>query len=139
MTWLQGVVLDTNVLLAAFISHGLCHELHELCVREHEVVLSDFLLGEFRRNLTGKFRVPDERAGPAETLLRSEVEIVEPAPLPTSVCRDPDDDWVLATAVAGASRCIVTGDKDLLTLGGYEGVRILEPRAFWELTRRSAH
>ena len=83
--------------------------------------------------LTGKFRVPDERVGRAETLLRSETEIVEPAPLPAPVCRDPDDDWVLATAVTGACRCIVTGDKDLLTVGGYDGVRILEPRAFWAL------
>ncbi len=127
------VVLDTNVLLAAFISRGLCHDLLEHCVREHELVLSEFLLGEFRRKLTGKFRVPDERVGRAETLLRSEAEIVEPVPLPGPVCRDPDDDWVLATAVTGACRCIVTGDKDLLTVGGYEGIRILGPRAFWAL------
>jgi len=125
------VVLDTNVLLAAFISRGLCHDLLEHCVREHEIVLSEFLLGEFRRILKAKFRVPDERVGRAETLLRSETEIVEPAPLPVPVCRDPDDDWVLATAVTGACRCIVTGDKDLLTVGGYDGVRILGPRAFW--------
>ena len=125
------VVLDTNVLLAAFISRGLCHDLLEHCVREHEIVLSEFLLGEFRRKLKAKFRVPDERVGRAETLLRSETEIVEPAPLPAPVCRDPDDDWVLATAVTGACRCIVTGDKDLLTVGGYDGVRILGPRAFW--------
>jgi len=125
------VVLDTNVLLAAFISRGLCHDLLEHCVREHEIVLSEFLLGEFRRILKAKFRVPDERVGRAETLLRSETEIVEPAPLPAPVCRDPDDDWVLATAVTGACRCIVTGDKDLLTVGDYDGVRILGPRAFW--------
>ena len=127
------VVLDTNVLLAAFISRGLCHDLLEHCVREHEIVLPEFLLGEFRRKLTCKFRVPVDRVGRAETLLRSETEIVEPAPLPVPVCRDPDDDWVLATAVTGACRCIVTGDKDLLTIGGYRGVRILRPREFWAL------
>ena len=97
------------------------------------MVLSEFLLGEFRRKLTGKFRVPDDRVGHAEMLLRDETEIVEPEPLPAPVCRDPDDDWVLATAVTGACRCIVTGDKDLLTVGGYDGVRILGPRAFWVL------
>jgi len=125
------VVLDTNVLLAAFISRGLCHDLLEHCVREHEVVLSEFLLEEFTRNLMGKFRVPDARMGRAETLLCNETEIVEPAPLPVPVCRDPDDDWVLATAITGACRCIVTGDKDFLTIGGYDGVQILGPRAFW--------
>ena len=132
------VVLDTNVLLAAFISRGLCHDLLEHCIREHEVVLSEFLLGEFKRKLKGKFRVPEERVGRAVALLRNHVEIVEPEPLPEPACRDPDDDWVLATAVMGACRCVVTGDKDLLTLDGYDGIRILGPRTFWVFERRIA-
>ncbi len=135
------VVLDTNVLLAAFISRGVCHDLLEHCVRQHEVVLSDFLLAQLRRKLQtklgrkllGKFRVPAERVGRADSLLRSEATIVQIAPLPAPVCRDPDDDWVLSTAVAGGCRCVVTGDKDLLTLGDYEGIRILRPAAFWAL------
>jgi predicted nucleic acid-binding protein len=45
-------------------------------------------------------------------------------------CRDPDDDHVIATAVAVGAEIIVTGDKDLLTLGGSQGVRILTPRSF---------
>ena len=64
-------------------------------------------------------------------MLRSRMELVEPVPLGAPVCRDPDDDWVLATAVAGTCECIVTGDKDLLSLGEYRGVRILAPSAFW--------
>ena len=51
------VLLDTNVLIAAFIAHGFCHELLEHCARQHTLVTSDFVLGEFRDKLTDKFKV----------------------------------------------------------------------------------
>ncbi len=45
-------------------------------------------------------------------------------------CRDPNDDHVLATAIAVNADAVVTGDKDLLTLGQFQGVRIVTARAF---------
>jgi predicted nucleic acid-binding protein len=45
-------------------------------------------------------------------------------------CRDPGDDWVLATALAGEAGTIETGDADLLTLGTYSGIELLSPRQF---------
>ncbi|MGH2659911.1 MAG: putative toxin-antitoxin system toxin component, PIN family, partial [Actinomycetota bacterium] len=53
------------------------------------------------------------------------------------VARDPDDDEVLAAAVVGAAEAIVTGDRDLLSLGTCEGIRILTPAEFAELTGRA--
>ena len=44
------------------------------------------------------------------------MEIVIPSPLEQQVCRDIDDDWILATALAGKAQCIITGDKDLLAI-----------------------
>jgi predicted nucleic acid-binding protein len=50
---------------------------------------------------------------------------------------DPDDDWVLATAVAGEADVIVTGDKDLLVLKRYQGIPIVTPRGFLELLQQN--
>jgi predicted nucleic acid-binding protein len=52
------------------------------------------------------------------------------------VCRDPDDDWVLATAIAGDAEVIVTGDDDLLTLHRQQGAAILAPRRCLEHLHR---
>jgi predicted nucleic acid-binding protein len=62
---------------------------------------------------------------------REGLQVVTPVVLDAHVCRDPDDDVVLGTAVAGKCEAIVTGDKDLLDLGSYEGIVIVSPRTFW--------
>jgi uncharacterized protein len=126
----MNVVLDTNVLIAAFIAKGLCHTLVEQCLRVHCVITSEFILGEVRETLTAKFKYSDEDANAVDALLRSRMRLVEPIPLPCSVCRDPDDDMVLATAFAGEAACIITGDKDLLALETFGEITILSPSEF---------
>lgn len=126
------LTLDTNILIAAFLARGACHELLEHCERHHEIISSDFILNEFEAKLLGKFKVPPGKVADAVQLVRSCSVTVDPAGLREPVCRDSDDDWVLATAVEGRCVCIVTGDKDLLTFGNYAGVRILSPRSFWK-------
>ncbi len=54
-------------------------------------------------------------------------ELVEPPPLPQPVCRDPDDDAILALALAARVELIVSGDDDLLALGNFQGVPIVSP------------
>ncbi len=56
--------------------------------------------------------------------------VPDPAKLPTEVCRDKDDDHVLACAVSADAKYLVTGDKDLLSLKAYKDIRIMAPRDF---------
>ena len=125
------IVLDSNVLLAAFISRGMCAELFEHCAIRHRLFTSGFILHEVRSKLTGKLRMPPERVEAYERLLRARCALVIPAEGLPAVCRDPDDDVVLATAVAARSDCLLTGDKDLLVLGSFEEIPILKPGEFW--------
>lgn len=124
------VVLDTNVLIATFVSRGLCAQLLEHCAEAHEMVTSAGLLDEYEEKLVRKFKLTTDLAGANAALLRSIMNVADPLPLPLPVCRDPDDDLVLATAVAGGCACIVTGDEDLLVLGSYEAVAIISPGDF---------
>jgi len=124
------VLLDTNVLIAGFITKGVCSELLEHCLRRHEVVLSEFILDEFKEKLVKKFKYSAEDADSAIRLLRSRVLLTKPIPLSQPVCRDADDDMVIASAISGNAVCIVTGDKDLFELKEHQGILILKPADF---------
>jgi putative PIN family toxin of toxin-antitoxin system len=128
----MNLVLDTNVLIAAFIAKGFCHTLVEQCLRVHSVITSEFILNELREKFIGKFKYSDSDATAVEALLRSSsrMRVVDPTPLESNVCRDPDDDMVLATALTGKAVCIITGDKDLLTLKKFGDLDILAPSEF---------
>jgi len=129
------IVLDANVLLAGFGTHGLCEALVAVCLESHDIVLSQHLLTETRRYLTTKFKVPATRADEIIAFLREHADIVKPAEVPTNACRDPDDLAVLGTAIAGRADYLVSGDKDLLVLKEHAGIPILTPRACYERLR----
>lgn len=122
------LVFDTNVVVAGILAEGLCREILEIHVPEHDVILSQVLWDELMATLRRKFDIaPDDL--PILALYRQHSTWCEPAALADAVCRDPDD-WVLATAVAGEAEAIVSGDADLLTLSSYVGIQILSPRQF---------
>ena len=129
------VVLDANVLVAAFATRGLCQSVFELCLDRHTVAVSEQLIQELVAALRTKIKLPHATVAELEEYVRSTVWMVTVAPLPRPVCRDPDDDQVLALAVAAEADLIVTGDKDLLVLGRHEEVDIVTPRAFWDRQR----
>ena len=124
------IVLDTNVLIAALIARGVCHELLEHCVLRHTLLASDFILEETREKLIEKFGYPADLAAEAVTVLRSRMQVVPASKLDSPICRDPDDDNILAAALSAHCDCIITGDKDLLVLKAYEGIDIFSPHQF---------
>jgi len=126
------VVLDSNVLLSGFATGGLCEALVEICLGKHELVACESILAEVKRHLAGKFNLSAERVEDTIRYLSTVCVIVEPLDVPIDACRDPDDLMVLGTALAGRVEVIVSGDKDLLSLGNFEGIAIVSPRAFYQ-------
>jgi len=126
------VVLDTNVLFAAVVAPGLCRELVRRHLQTHELCCSAPLLEEFAEKLRHKLGVEPD-AVPLFAAYRQRANLVEAAALPVPVCRDPEDDLVLATALAAKAQVIITGDQDLLVLERHQGVRILSLRQFLDL------
>lgn len=127
------IVLDTNVLLAAFAARGLCEAVYEACLIHHEIVLSEHILGELRRHLPRVLKVSAEHADQVVTAIRGQATMVTPAPVPKDACRDVHDLPVLGTLVAGNADCLVTGDDDLLALVQFHGKPILSPRGLHSL------
>lgn len=125
------VVLDTNVIVAALATRGACAELYTRVLAMHSYAVDDNLLDEVERVLRVKFRVPAPRVVDALALLRGTAPVLTPEPLATPVCRDPDDDRILALARSFEADLLVTGDDDLLVLHAWEGIAIVRPREFW--------
>ena len=129
------VFLDTNVLVSAFTARGLCTDLLRFLLAEHDVMTGEVNLVELRRVLAEHFHASDRQLAFVERQLRDQMVVPRPAvpsPLPL---RDPDDAWVLASAIAGAADLLVTGDKDLLTVAAHSALPILSPREAWEWLR----
>jgi len=121
------LVCDTNVLIAGLVADGLCRDIVKRRLPRHELFTSKVLLAELDEKLRDKFGV-DPASVPFLKTYRDRATIIRPAALPSDVCRDRDDDEVLAVAAAAKAEAIVTGDKDLLTLKTYRGIHILSPR-----------
>ena len=129
------VVCDTNVLVAALVAEGLCRDLVKRRLPAHDLFTSKAMLDELTETLRRKFGVAP-RDIPFLKAYRERAELVAPAKLEQPVCRDPDDDVVLATAVAAKAHCILSGVEDLLVLKSFAGIMILSPRAFVDATDR---
>jgi len=126
------IVLDTNVIIAAFATRGLCAELLEECLKKCEIVLSEYILSEVTQKLITKIRVPSVVAQEVSDFLRKHARIVEPETTEGSLLKDKEDLPIIGTALAGKAQFLITGDKELLRLQKYRNVEILSPREFWE-------
>ena len=125
------LVVDTNVLIAGLAGEGLCRDIVKRRLPTCELFTSRALLDELTEKLATKFNLkPDEL--PLLKTYEAEASVIKPEPLPKQFCRDADDDEVLAVAIAAKAEMILTGDKDLLVLEKFQGIRIISPRQFIE-------
>jgi predicted nucleic acid-binding protein len=78
-----------------------------------------------------KFHFPEREADHVAAFLRRVAAVVEPADLPSDVCRDPTDVPILGTAVAGDCALLISVDRDLLDMGHINEIPIIRPGEYW--------
>jgi putative PIN family toxin of toxin-antitoxin system len=128
------VFLDTNVLLSAIATRGLCADILRTTTAEHELVLAEVVLQELARVLVRKLRMSEAEAQRNVSEFRHYPVQPLPTVLPAIAVRDPDDLRVLASALEGGAEVLVTGDKDLLSIADQvSALTIVDPRTFWSM------
>jgi len=126
------VFVDTNVLVAAVATRGLCADVLRTILASHDLVVSQQVLDEVRRVLRMKLGTSPGAVADFIRLLEQEAEVAPPARLPGIELSDRDDLPILGAAVAARAEVFVTGDRELVELGTVEGMRVASPRQFWE-------
>ena len=123
------VFLDTNVLVSAFVSRGLCSDLLKVVLGERDLLVSNHVVEKFERVLHDKLGVP-------RRVLESALNILDNAEVvPNGREFDQNDATILAAAIEGEADIFVTGDQKLLAEAEGKQIRAVSPRRFMELLR----
>ncbi|HEX6231381.1 MAG TPA: putative toxin-antitoxin system toxin component, PIN family [Actinomycetota bacterium] len=120
-------VLDTNILISAFVFPGGPPEaVYRLAIeRRIELVTSPDILAEFGRILLEKFDWDPTKVELAVAQVARTGTVVRPAEVVRVIAEDPEDDRILEAARAAGAEVVVSGDRHLLRLGEWQGIRIL--------------
>ena len=125
------VVLDSNVIIAAFAARGICSEIYRYLIETSEIIVSNQIIRECEKCFIKKIRLPANIVESNIDFIKSSSTILEPIKVKPNTCRDKNDLHVLGVALSGNARFIITGDQDLLIIKKIEGVSIYSPRQFW--------
>lgn len=124
------IVLDTNILISAFIFGGKPRQILSLVLEEKiQAFTSPVLIAEFFDVVNKKFDLSDEELFLTKSQIENKFIIVQPEKT-INIVRDDDDNRVLEAALEGKCSYIITGDRDLLDLKIYKNIKIVTPDTF---------
>ncbi len=127
------VFLDSNVLIAALATRGICADLLRLVLLEHQLLASKTVFRELRGVLINRLGLPRARADQVIPFLRERAEVCESRLPAVGTGADSEYDQILGAALEGQADALVTADPALLAIDDRASVRITDPRGFWEL------
>lgn len=126
------IILDTNVFVSGVFFTGPPYRILEAWRDgKFQLVISEDILEEYRR--VGEVlaeRFPSIDLQPLLALVAVRAEMSPSKGFTAPICDDPDDDMFIACALAGKCKTIVSGDKHLLKMSGFRGIKVLRPREF---------
>ena len=126
------VFLDTNVLVSAVATRGLCSDVLREVLRHHHLIISPKLLTELENVFRKTLGLPQNMIFEFIEVIKQDSQLSTPSPLPNVKLRDKDDLLMLSSALNGGADLFITGDKELLGLQSIRDMGIVSPRMFWE-------
>ncbi|MCY4438834.1 MAG: putative toxin-antitoxin system toxin component, PIN family [Deltaproteobacteria bacterium] len=129
------ILLDTSVLVAAFATRGFCHDILQIVLAEHRLLVGETVLQELERILADKLAAPEAHVSEVIGFVREHADVVAPVEPASWPATDPADRWIAAAAVRGRADVLVTGGRDLLEAAPGGDLRVVSPRGLWELLR----
>ncbi|MEW6359047.1 MAG: PIN domain-containing protein [Planctomycetota bacterium] len=129
------IFLDTNVLVSAFATRGLCADVLRVVLAEHEFLTGEIVLSELEDVLTSRIGLPPKTVGGILALLRRYHVEPRPAYRPDLPISDADDLLVLGSALACGADVFVTGDEEILAVEKPGDILILNPRGLWDILK----
>ncbi|PIV41355.1 MAG: putative toxin-antitoxin system toxin component, PIN family [Nitrospirae bacterium CG02_land_8_20_14_3_00_41_53] len=130
------ILFDTNVLISAFLAFkkgSVCYDIIDHAVEVHNLYYTAFIIDEFKRVFKEDFHYPERLIDEFVAFITKFFTEGDTADTVEKISRDPKDNQVLADAVTNEIDVIITGDKDLLELKNYKGIKIITPRDYWKL------
>lgn len=126
------VILDANVFISGVFFTGPPYQILDAWRHGHlQLIISADILDEYQQVVKTLAKdYPQVDPAPIMALLAVEAEMISPPKLPERVCHDPEDDKFLACALAAKTGVVVSGDKHLLRVNGYQGIEVIRPREF---------
>jgi len=131
------IVLDSNIIVAAYAGRGICNSLFELCLDRYIVIISEFILSEVQKALHDKLKIPQKKVKIIIDYLKEFCIVSAYTKITENICRDKNDNDIIALAISNEVDYLITGDNDLLILKKYKHVKIISPREFWLIVKEN--
>jgi len=126
------VFLDTNVLVSAIATRGLCADVLREVLARHDLIISRELLQELEKVLQGKFALPRALISEFIHFVQQDARLFEASNRDDWPIRDEDDIPLLSAALNGEADLFITGDSELIGLQKVGKMEIVSPRTFWD-------
>ena len=123
--------LDTNVLVSAGATRGLCADVVREVLVSHELVISSDLLAELETVFQERLGLPEDVISEFLENVQQDATVSPPSTPPDVAVQDKNDLALLSSALNGGADLFVTGDKELLGVGHVRNMEIVSPRGFW--------
>ncbi|MBF0478076.1 MAG: putative toxin-antitoxin system toxin component, PIN family [Candidatus Omnitrophica bacterium] len=127
------ILFDTNVIISSILTKGSSFDVVIDAVKKHDIFYTEYIIKEVKETLSKKFDLSLPVIHSVVELFKKYGTKGEKASEIIDICRDPNDNQILADALLNKIDMIISGDKDLTMLKKYQNILIIPPAEYWKI------